>query len=174
MRLAAAVTVAGFLAPGAAALAQTSTAPQVWQGEAFITGFTSPAAMSACSAQNTAAIGDYYLTIYRPIIPGSPNNPTSGDEGLSFIGSRNGLHYFTADGVSFKSPGNAFIVFLSSHAASGVQTTGSPSVPFNLKITPAAIKLTTTSVTFSGSIDDWDNTTGCNVTLDASLVLRVD
>jgi hypothetical protein len=164
----------GVLLLGGAARAQSSSEPQVWQGEAFITGFTTGAAMSACTAQGTVSVGDYFLTIYRPIIPGSPNNPSTSDEGLSFFGGRNGLHYYTADGVSFSKPGNSYLEYLSTHAQSSGMTTGSASVPFNLKITPAAITLTTPTIGIKGSIDDWENTSGCDVTFTASLVERVD
>jgi hypothetical protein len=148
--------------------------PQVWQGEAFITGYQGSTAESACSAVGVASIGDFYLTIYRPIIPGSPNNPTSSDEGLTLFGARNGVHYFTADGVSFAKPGKAFIAFLSSLATFEAQTATPATIPFDLKISPKKITLKTQTVSISGSLDDFDNVTGCDVTFTAALDLRVD
>ena len=169
----AAAAVLGLSVLGGAAQAATSTDPQVWQGEAFVTGFTTAAAKTACTTGNIAAIGDYYLVVYRPIIAGSPNNPVTDDEGLSFFGSRNAIHYFTSDGVSFATPGNAFILYLSTHAESSGQTATPAAVPFNLKITKG-ITLKTQAITITGSLNDWENVTGCDVTISAALTERID
>jgi len=170
MRYAAAALLGITLAAGAAR-AQTASEPQVWQGEAFITGFTSAAAQTACATN--AAVGDYYLVIYRPIITGSPNNGVTNDEGLTFIGGRNAIHYFTDDGVSFAKPGDGYVLYLSTHAGSSGFTTAPASVPFSLKITKG-ISLTTPNITITGSLDDWEATTGCDVTISSALALRVD
>jgi hypothetical protein len=168
------LAIFGMSLLAAAAQAQTSTEPQVWQGEAFITGFTNKAAETACTTNNVASVGDYYLLVYRPIIPGSPNNPATSDEGLTFVGGRDALHYFTDDGVSFEKPGDGYLVYLSSHASSYQQTAAPAAIPFSLKITPAKISLKTPTISVAGSLDDWENTDGCNVTFTSSLVLRVD
>jgi hypothetical protein len=144
--------------------------PQVWQGQAFITGFTSAAAEAACTAAGAAATGDYYVVIYRPIIPGSPNNQTTNDEGITFVGGRNALHYHTNNGVSFAKPGEATVDYLDSHAEFPTPT----SAAFHLNISPAKITLTTQTVTMSGFLDGWENVDGCNITFTAALDLRVD
>jgi hypothetical protein len=148
--------------------------PQVWQGAAFITGFPNTTAEAACAAGNTASVGDDFVIEYRPIIPGSPANGTGNDEGISFFGGRNGLHYFTHTGVRFTTPGKAYVISLGSRASSSeVANTGvAPSIPFSLTISPANISLTTPTVTISGTLDDWFNVTGCNVTFNAALDRR--
>jgi hypothetical protein len=172
MRLAAAA-ILGLSVVGSAATAATSTDPQVWQGQAFITGFTTSAAKSTCTAGNAASVGDYYLVVYRPIIAGSPNNGVTNDEGLSFFGTRNAVHYYTDDGVSLATPGNAYVIYLNSHAGSSEQNTSPAAVPFNLKITKG-ITLKTQSITISGSLNDWEDASGCDITFSAALALRVD
>jgi hypothetical protein len=171
----AAVVAAAFfaLSTGSGAMAGgTSTEPQVWQGQAFITGFSSAAAEAACTAAGAASIGDYYVVIYRPIIPGSPNNPTTNDEGLEFVGGRNALRYHTNNGDSFAKPGEAVVEYLSSHAQFTSTTTAS--APFHLNVSPAKITLTTQTVTMSGFLDGWENVEGCNIIFTAALDLRVD
>jgi hypothetical protein len=169
------IVAGGILAAG---LSTTSVAqdtePQVWQGESFITGFPTKAAESTCTSQGIASVGDYYLVIYRPIIPGSPENPTSDDEGLTFFGGRNAIHYYTDPGVRFAKRGDAYIVYLSTHADASSQSTSPAAIPYDLKISPAKITLKTKTVTISGSIDDFENVSGCDVTLTAALDLRVD
>jgi hypothetical protein len=157
------------------AQAQASSDPQVWQGEVFITGFTNGTAKTVCTDDGVAAVGDFYLLVYRPIIKGSPENGVSSDEGLTFFSSRDATHYNTDDGVSFAKPGKGYVTFFSSHAEARAQPTMPPaSVPFDLKITPAKISLTTPTIAITGSVDDFDDVSGCNVTLAASLVRRVD
>jgi hypothetical protein len=150
--------------------AATAAEPQVWQGQMFITGYTSTAAETACSTD--ALVGDYYLVVYRPIIAGSPENGVSNDEGLTFFGLRNALHYHTADGVSFSSPGDAFVEYFSTRAESSASSTAE--TKFDLKIAPAKITLTTQTVTMSGFLDDWEDIAGCDITFTAALDLRVD
>ncbi len=171
------VATAAVLALSALALpgqAQAVT-PQVWQGTAFISGFTTPAAKEACTADNAASVGDDYVLVYRPIIAGSTTNPSSSDEGLSFFGGRNGVHYFTADGGSFATPSDAYIIVLDSHASSSQvsNTTVAPAIPYALKITKS-ITAKTPSVTISGSIGNFFNVSGCDITFTASLDLRID
>jgi hypothetical protein len=167
--------ISGLVALAAAAGAQAQT-PQVWQGTAFITGFTTTAAQTACTANNTASPGDDYVVVYRPIIPGSTGNPATSDEGFSFFGGRNGVHYFTSVGVSFAIPGNAYIIELSSHASSSqvANTTVAPAIPFSLHITPAAISAKTQTVTIAGFLDNFFNVTGCDIKITAALDLRVN
>jgi hypothetical protein len=157
---------------GSAAQAQTSTEPQVWQGEAFVTGFTSEVAKNAC--EGYAAVGDFYRVLYRPIIADSPENGVTHDEGLTFIGSRNALHYYTDNGVSFAKPGNGYAIYLGTHAQSSSETNGPATIPFRLQIGPEKITLNTKVVTISGSLDSWENHTGCNVEISAALTLRID
>jgi hypothetical protein len=173
MHRAAAVAAAIFgLSTGGGAMAGTAAEPQVWQGQAFITGYANAAAEAACSATRAASIGDFYLVIYRPIIPGSPNNGSTNDEGITFFGGRNGLHYHTDVGISFAKPGEANIEYLGTHAQ--FSGTATASAPFRLKIAPARITLKTQTVTMSGSLDDWENVDGCNIMFTAALDLRVD
>jgi hypothetical protein len=165
---------AGAMLAAGISTAGMAQEPQVWQGEAFITGFPTKSAESTCTSQGIASVGDYYLLVYRPIIPGSQNNPSSDDEGLTFFGARNAIHYFTDPGVSFTSPGDAYILYLTTHASSDGQTAPPAAIPFKLKISPKKISPTTQTVTISGSLDDFEDTTGCDVSITAALDLRVD
>jgi hypothetical protein len=164
------IAIFGLVALGGAAQAAS---PQVWQGEAFITGFTTAKAKATCTAGNTASIGDFYLVVYRPIIVGSANNGRTNDEGLTFFGSRNTVHYSTDDGVSFAKPGKGYVFYLDTHAGSSGETTSPASVPFNLKITKG-ITLKTQNITISGSLNDWLSASGCDITFSAALTERVD
>ncbi len=163
---------------GLVAGATHAQAQQVWQGTAFITGFTSTTAQAVCEAGNTAAIGNDFVVVYRPIILGSPNNGSGNDEGLSFFGGRNGLHYFTADNTRFPSATKAYLISLGSHAnsQSAANTAAAPTIPVSVKITSptTAITLTTPAITLKGSLDNWFNVAGCNVNFTAALDLRVD
>jgi hypothetical protein len=174
MRVAATAVVLTFSVFGLAGQARAVT-PQVWQGTAFISGFTTPAAKEACTAANAASTGDDYVLVYRPIIAGSTTNPSSSDEGLSFFGVRNAVHYFTADGGSFATPSDAYIIVLDSHASSSQvsNTTVAPAIPYAMKITKT-ITVNTPSVTISGSIGNFFNVTGCDINFTASLDRRID
>ncbi len=121
-----------------------------------------------------AADGGRTVQIEIGVDDESPENGSTNDEGLDFVGSRTDLHYFTSVGVSFAKPGNAYIIYLDSHAGSSQQTSGSPVIPFKLTIAPSPITLGTQTVTISGSLNDFDDVTGCDVTFTAALDLRVD
>lgn len=169
MRLAAFAAITGTtLLAGAA---HATTLATVWQGSAFIT-----AVSSACATNNTAAVGDDYTIVYRPIIVGSAGNGVTNDAGLSFFSGRNGMHYFTKVGVAFKASGDAYFVYLGSRATSGDSgsTADPPTIPYALTIKPAPITTTTPTVTISGTVDDFFGTTGCNISFTSALDLRVD
>jgi hypothetical protein len=166
------LAIIGFLAMGGTAKAQTSTEPQVWQGDAFVIGFPSAAAKTACDGY--AVIGDFYRVLYRPIIADSPDNGVTHDEGLTFIGSRNALHYYTDNGVSFVTPGNAYVIYLGTHGQSSSQTNWPATIPFHLQFAPQTVALDTKVVTIHGTLDSWENHTGCNVEIRAALTLRID
>ena len=176
-------TVTYFAAAAAAALglsflgigAQAASAPpQVWQGDAFITGFTNAAAESVCVSGGVASIGDNYRIVYRPIISGSPANSAKDNEGITFFGSRNAIHYYTDAGTSFAKPGKAYIIYLKTRAESSLQVTPPAAIPFHLTISPTKITLTTQTVTISGTLDDFEDVSGCNVSFTAALDRRVD
>jgi len=166
------IAVIGLLVMGGTGKAQTSEEPQVWQGEAFVIGFPSEAAQTAC--EGYAEIGDFYRVLYRPIIPDSPENGVTHDEGLTFIGSRNALHYYTDNGVSFVAPGNGYVIYLGTHGQSSRQTSSPAAVPFHLQIAPERIALNTTFVNISGTLNSWEDHTGCNVVIKAALTSRID
>jgi hypothetical protein len=171
LRLAAAAAVLGlsFLGTGAQA-----ADPQVWQGDAFITGYANATAQSVCVSGDIASIGDNYRIVYRPIIAGSPANSAKDNEGITFFGSRNAIHYYTDDGTSFAKPGKSYIIYLKTRAESSGQTTPPAAIPFHLTISPTKITLTTQTVTISGTLDDFEDASGCNVTFTAALDRRVD
>jgi hypothetical protein len=166
------IAIIGLLVMGGTAKAQTSGEARVWQGEAFVIGFPTEAAQTAC--EGYAGIGDFYRVLYRPIIADSPENDITHDEGLTFIGSRNALHYYTDNGVSFAAPGYGYVIYLGTHGQSSRETNPPATAPFHLQIAPERIKLNTTFVTMNGTLSRWEAHIGCNVEIRAVLTLRID
>lgn len=161
MRYAMAAIIGTGLLAGAA---HAGTDPQVWQGTAFIKTVT-----AACTTAGVVAVGDDYVTIYRPIIAGSAAN--TGNEALSFQSPRSLQQYYTPSGSSqsLRTAGTASISGIGSHASS-FSGTGA----YALKFSPAAPALTSTQIYISGTLDTFWGVTGCTVTLTASLDRRID
>lgn len=145
----------GALALGATAHAATT--PEVWQGTSFI-----ETATSACTTADVTSVGDYYTTVYRPIISGTQNGP----EGLSFIGARAGQFWSTLSaGSSFENAALANILTLSSHASSAFASSGGG---YSLIINGVG----SPTVTITGLLSNFWAVAGCNVTISAALARR--
>jgi hypothetical protein len=161
MRFAAAAVLA-LAALATAGQAQAASEPQVWQGTVFVESVT-----GACTTAGVTSVGDYYTMVYRPIIPGSQTGP----EGLTFIGARAGQAWYTLSATaSFSSPAVANILALYSHATS---TFAASTGGYSLTILPAPIATNTPTVTITGMLSNFWDTSGCNVTISAALAARV-
>jgi hypothetical protein len=158
-----AILASGVLAAGVAVTSVAQAAePLVWQGEEFVTNVT-----PACTTNGDSAIGDFHLVVYRPFIAASADNLNP--DGLLLVGSRFAVHLL-ATHTSLRGTASATETALGSHG--GVS---SDPTTVDLKITPAAITAKTTSVQITGKINNFFNEPpGCTITINASLLPRVD
>ncbi len=154
--------IPGTSLPGAALAAAT-----VWEGYATITASTPP-----CSGIGGTAPGDTHVSIFRPklcaLCIGPPDTPTY----LSFVFLRAAL---TQENTSestvhqMNGSGNYSGFLVGSHALFS-QYTGA----YNLTLTPVTITAATPSVIIDGTITNFLNTTGCNVSFEGAYVQRID
>ena len=133
--------------------------PAVWQGDLFITTIT-----STCTTEDVTAVGDFYRSVYRPNIAPPPDSQA--DEALSLIGERNAI-ILEATGKTLRGKAKASELVIFSHAEAGQAPT-----TVDLTITPAKIRSSTLSVEIKGTINNFFNDTGCNVTVVGALGLR--
>jgi hypothetical protein len=137
-------------------------AVNVWEGYATIT-----ASSPQCSGTGGTNPGDTLVSIYRPQIA-STDTPTY----LSFVLLRAA---FTQENTSeptvhqMNGSGNYTGFEVGSHAFFS-QYTGT----YNLTVTPAIVTGLTPSVTIDGTIINFFNITGCNVTFEGVYVERID
>jgi hypothetical protein len=160
-RLAAVATGAVSLAlvsiPGAALAADS-----VWDGFATVT-----AATTQCSGVGGAAPGDTHVSVFRPKIV-SGEGPTF----LSFVFLRAAVtQENTSEATVHQMNGSGnYSGFKVSNTAGFSQYTGT----YNLTVTPATITAATPSVTIDGTINNYLDVAGCNVTFLGSYAERLD
>lgn len=137
-------------------------APRSWEGFATVTAST-----SECSGVAGAAPGDTHVSIFRPKIA-STDPPTF----LSFVFLRAAL---TQENTSestvhqMNGSGNYTGFAIGAYAGFG-QYTGT----YNLTVTPATVTAATPAVTVDGTIFNYFNAMGCNVTFEGTYVQRTD
>jgi hypothetical protein len=137
-------------------------AVDVWEGYATIT-----ASSPQCSGTSGTNPGDTLVSIYRPQTA-STDTPTY----LSFVFLRAA---FTQENTSestvhqMNGSGN-YTGFEVGSRALFSQYTGT----YNLSVTPAIVTASTPSVTIDGTITNFFNITGCNVTFEGVYVERID
>jgi hypothetical protein len=137
-------------------------APLTWEGYATVTAST-----SQCSGVGGTAPGDTHVSIFRPKIA-STDLLTF----LSFVFLRSALTQENASESTvhqMNGSGNYTGFSIGPRAAFG-QYTGT----YNMTVTPAPITALTPSVTIDGTITNYFNTAGCNVTFEAAYVQRID
>ena len=135
--------------------------PAVWQGDLFVTTVT-----SVCTSKDVTSVGDFYRSVYRPNIAPPPDSQA--DEALSLIGSRNAV-ILEATGKTLRGKATANTLAIFSHAEVTSSTT-----TVDLTITPTKITPSTPSVEINGTIKNFYNNTGCNITVVGALGLRHD
>lgn len=152
-----AVSLALVLIPGAALAAAS-----VWDGFATVT-----AATTQCSGVTGAAPGDTHVSVFRPKI-GSTEGPTF----LSFVFLRGAVtQENTSEATVHQMNGSGnYSAFEISSKAAFSQYTGT----YSLTVTPATITAATPSVTIDGTIKNYLNVAGCNVTFVGSYAERLD
>ena len=156
-----AAVAAGCLAlaslPGSALAAANA-----WEGFATVTAST-----AQCSGVGGTAPGDTHVSIFRPKIA-TTDTPSF----LSFIFVRGA---FTQENTSettvhqMNGSGN-YTGFAIGPRAAFAQYTGT----YNLTLTPAIITAATPSVIIDGTLTNFYNVTGCNVTFEGAYVHRID
>jgi hypothetical protein len=141
---------------GAPAQAVSTVVP-VYQGTAFVT-----AVSGSC-----AAVGDYYTMVYRQLV--EPSNTSYGG-GVSFVSERSTVSYVMPANKPLNSGNQPTLNAYGQSAEAGPFTyTGG----VNLKISsPGTTKKPKTSVTITGTVTNFFDTTGCTVTIGAALQLR--
>jgi hypothetical protein len=149
---------------GAIMAAGVSTAigaqqPAVWQGDLFVTTIT-----STCASEDVTAVGDFYRSVYRPNIAPPPDSQAK--EALSLVGTRNAF-ILEATGKTLRGKASANTLVIFSRAEVGSSTT-----TVDLKITPTKITPSTPSVEITGTINNYFDNTGCNITVVGALGLR--
>jgi hypothetical protein len=133
-----------------------------WEGYATVIAST-----PQCSGVGGTAPGDTHVSIFRPKIA-STDSPTF----LSFVFLRAAV---TQENTSestvpqMNGSGNYTGFAIGSRAGFG-QYTGT----YNLTVTPAIVTASTPSVTIDGTITNFWNSTGCNVTFEGVYVERID
>jgi hypothetical protein len=156
----------GGVGNGNLTISATSAAPQAWEGYATVTASTSQCSGAGGGAGGTAP-GDTYVSIFRPKIA-----VTDSASYLSFVLLRAALtQQNTSESTvhQMNGSGNYTGFGIGSRAGFG-QYTGT----YNLAITPATITASTSSVMIDGTITNFFNTTGCNVTFEGAYVARID
>jgi hypothetical protein len=147
---------------GNVTISATGAAPQAWEGYATVTAST-----ARCSGLAGTTPGDTQVSIFRPKIA-STDLPTF----LSFVFLRAAV---TQENMSesivhqMNGSGN-YTGFAIGARAGFAQYTGT----YNLTITPAPITAATPSLMINGTITNYFNTTGCNVTFEGAYVQRID
>ena len=131
----------------------------MWQGDLFVTTIT-----TTCTTEDVTAVGDFYRSVYRPNIAPPPDSQA--DEALSLISERNAI-ILEATGKTLRGKANASELVIVSHAEAGQAPT-----TVDLTITPAKIRSSTLSIEITGTINNFFNETGCNVTVVGALGLR--
>jgi hypothetical protein len=137
-------------------------APLTWEGFATVTAST-----TQCSGVGGTTPGDTHVSIFRPKIA-STDLPTF----LSFVFLRSAL---TQENTSestvqqMNGSGNYTGFSIGSRAAFG-QYTGT----YNMTVTPAPVTALTPSVMIDGTMTNYFNTAGCNVTFEGTYAQRID
>lgn len=152
-----AIPVALASLPGAALAAAS-----VWDGFATVTSAT-----AQCSGVSGAAPGDTHVSVLRPKI-GSIGGPTF----LSFVFLRGAVTQENTSEATvhqMNGSGNYSGFLVGSHAAFS-QYTGT----YKIALSPADITITTLSLTIDGTINNFLNASGCNVTFVGSYAERPD
>jgi hypothetical protein len=147
-------------------ISTTGAAANVWEGFVTVTASTSQCSGAGGGAGGTAP-GDTYVSIFRPKIA-----VTDSPSYLSFVLLRAALtQQNTSESTvhQMNGSGNYTGFGIGSRAGFG-QYTGT----YNLAITPATITASTPSVMIDGTITNFFNTTGCNVTFEGAYVARID
>jgi len=130
----------------------------VWQGGATITAVT-----AACGAGSQ--VGNLLQSVYRPRL--DPAEPASG---LSLIGPRSASSFLRTSGNDqMRGAGTYAGTWLSPRVTKG---SGTNTGAYSLTITPSVIAATTPFVTIRGTIKNFQNTVGCNLTFRGSYTLR--
>ena len=137
-------------------------APLTWEGYATVTAST-----SQCSGIGGTAPGDTHVSIFRPKIA-STDSPTL----LSFVFLRAAQTQENASESTVKQMNGSgnYTGFAIGSRAGFAQYTGT----YNMTVTPAPITALTPSVTIDGTITNYFNTAGCNVTFEGAYVRRID
>jgi hypothetical protein len=137
-------------------------AADAWEGYATVTAST-----AACSGAGGTAPGDTHVSIFRPKIA-SNDTPTF----LSFVFVRGALtqENISEDTVHQMNGSGSYGGFAIGPRAGVVSYTGK----YKLTLTPAIITAATPSVIIDGTITNFFNTTGCNVTFEGVYVHRID
>jgi hypothetical protein len=136
--------------------------PSTWEGFATVTAST-----AQCSGVGGTAPGDTHVSIFRPKIA-STESPTF----LSFVFLRSALTQENASESTvhqMNGSGN-YTGFSIGPRANFTQYTGT----YNLTVTPATVTVATPTVTIDGTITNYFNTAGCNVTFEGTYVQRID
>jgi hypothetical protein len=151
------VSLALTYLPGAAL-----AAPMAWEGYATVTAST-----AQCSGVGGTSPGDTHVSIFRPKIAAT-DSPTF----LSFVFLRAAVtQENTSESTVHQMNGSGnYTGFLIGSRAGFAQYTGT----YHLTITPATVTVATPSVTIDGTITNFLNTTGCNVTFEGAYVERID
>jgi hypothetical protein len=137
-------------------------APQAWEGYATVTAST-----AQCSGVGGTSVGDTHVSIFRPKIA-----VTDSSTFLSFVFLRAAVtQENTSESTVHQMNGSGnYTAFAIGSRAGFAQYTGT----YNLTITPATVTIATPSVSIDGTITNFFNTTGCNVTFEGAYVERID
>jgi hypothetical protein len=137
-------------------------APLTWEGYATVTAST-----TQCSGIGGTAPGDTHVSIFRPKIA-STDSPTF----LSFVFLRGAQTQQNASEPTvhqMNGSGN-YTGFAIGSRAGFAGYTGT----YSMAVTPAPVTALTPSVTIDGTITNYFNTAGCNVTFEGAYVQRID
>jgi hypothetical protein len=154
---AAAISLALASLPGAALAAAS-----VWDGFATVT-----AATTKCSGVSGAAPGDTHVSVFRPKIAS-----TEGPTFLSFVFLRGAVTQENTSEATvhqMNGLGNYSGFLVGSHAAFS-QYTGT----YDITLFPAVITAETPSVTINGTINNFLNVSGCDVSFVGTYAERFD
>jgi hypothetical protein len=158
-----ATTAAGAISVALASLpGAVLAAASVWDGFATVT-----AATTKCSGVSGAAPGDTHVSVFRPKIAS-----TEGPTFLSFVFLRGAVtHENTSEATvhQMNGLGNYSGFLVGSHAAFS-QYTGT----YDITLFPAVITAETPSVTINGTINNFLNVSGCDVSFVGTYAERFD
>jgi hypothetical protein len=142
---------------------QTSK-PIPWQGQIVLTTVPSP-----CQVDGWAQY-DYLTAVYRPKFTNSTYTQNTNPEGLSVYVGRAAYAIF-ANNASGLLRGSSVPV-QTTRIGSRVSVTSWSTSVVSLTVSPTTIGPTSTYINISGTISNFDNLAGCNVSFQGSLTER--